>query len=232
MISIRLLASWPRMVDLDMFNFNINTNDASLHDPPTSSWTVSNRLRTLSLFVDSDEVLALLANLIKASTPSLTHLTTQLYGLTQSSLANVTGPLGQSITHLAYSLHENSEGEFSLALPLLAALPGVRTATLPIGALASSGADELPELGRSFSLIKLYEHVDGGYAHMDHVFKFLKRFKVDRLELSRDSWQARIESAAESMVAESDDDESDRIPELEERWMDRLQSLAGTVELV
>lgn len=216
------------MVDLDLFNFEIEfLRDSSPTRSPVN-WIVPNQLKTLSLLVDSNESLQLLANLIEASTPSLTHLTTQLTNITHSAVTDALEHIGRSITHLSCAHRDGFlDGDCSLALRLCTVLSAVHTATLPVGMLVLPATDVL-WIGRSFSLLRLFMDDLGYLVDVDSLVRFLIRVKVDRLELSQGWWERRLELAWEHAALWSNVECVSPASE----WLSRLDKLVGTVHLV
>lgn len=221
------------MIHLDLFKLNI---DFYINPRPANSpalWAVPDRLKTLSLYVNSDPALNLLASLIKASTPSLTHLTVHLSNITHSAVTDALQNLGHSITHLFCASEDvDFDGNEALVLPLLAVLPAVHTANVPISAVPRSEETDPLGHGRSFALLALFMHPEGYFVELDELVDFLERVKVTRLELPQDWWDAKTESAADDASDDSDDEGRDPVLKSPAEWLNILQGLVETVTVV
>ncbi len=182
-----LLCAWPDMTRLGLDNFDLQFIRAPAPSLPPPAWVVSTRLVSLGLFIDSGEAVALFANLVKANSPTLRHITFQGVNIDFGQLTDVFDPVRESLLRLTYTFGATGEGTSNGLPAIVAALTRLEAIELPVEAVGRPALTEALKGREPIKRLTLADSGDGGFAHVSDLIELVGAVRVEVLQVG-ESW--------------------------------------------
>lgn len=209
--------------------YALDLSDSSYRRPIGSlgQWVVPTQLRSLSIYVDRSKIVDILANLIKASAPSL-HRLSLCWDVESgaAAIASTFSPAAKTLRSLEFRRGASGSCETDDLSTILATLPGVQALALPLENILEPKLARV--LRRPVARLVLDDSLEVAAWEL---IAFLSGAKLQVLELSRD-WWARQRAVAEAVSEEDGIGEGGDVETVLDSWWREIEGRVSTFRLV
>lgn len=195
----------------------------------TARWTVPTRLYSLSIYIDTPETVTIFAKLIKASAPTLNHISFQCSKISIEGISSAFAPVAHSLRRLEYRRNENTELDTTCLPTVLAAIPDVPHLKLPFEVVHERDVAEELRKRKPLALLAL-EPIGG--ERVSDVIAVLAVVKAHALEMPRSWWEAQQVIAREVEPDRLDGGGERTAQQLLDEWWRSIERAVPTLSLV